>query len=337
LSRPLVTILIPAYNEAENLPIAYTRLCDIVEKLTNFTFEFIVIDNCSSDATPTIAKSFVERDPRWRYIRFSKNFGLEASMAAGLHYATGDAVIFVFSDLQDPPEYIPTMLRKWKEDKCDVVYGCLTKRADDNWIKTIGAKIAYYLIYHWTEVKIPPNATDFRLITRRVIEVLDRIGERNRYLRGLVHWVGFKQSSFEYVRRPREHGESKWGTLQCIGLALTALSAFSVKPLRLASLFGVVSAMASGFGLFAFLTLKLLSLYGYADEVLIPPGWTTLVLLVLFFGGINCIFIGILGEYIGRTFLEVKNRPLWLVDEALPALPQAKSLSEHSALRSIAS
>jgi len=267
----------------------------------------------------------VEKDPRWRYVRFSRNFGVEVSMSAGVHYARGDALIFLFSDLQDPPEMIPTMLAKW-QDGYEIVYGEVTRRSDYRFLKGLGAWLAHKLIYWLSDVHIPPNATDFRLISRPVVEALRRCGERNRYLRGLVHWSGFRQCGFPYERASRQHGETHAGLLFCLNYALRAIIAFSVKPLSWASLAGVLMTGLSIVGMIVYSILKVLALYGMSPLTTPPPGWTTLIFLQFFFGGIFCFFLGIIGHYVAHVYAEVKERPLWVLHRTAGFSPEEDPL-----------
>jgi len=317
--RPLITIVMPARNEEQNLPELYDRVRAATTHLDDYDFEFLLIDNGSQDGTEKLARQFTIQDRRWRYLRFARDFGFEASLAAGLHYARGQALIFLPSDLQDPPEAIPLMLDKWRQGY-DVVYGQPTRRCDANFLKTIGTRLWYKMIYHLSDVKIPPNASDFRLISRPVVEALKRCGERNRYLRGLVHWVGFRQCGFSYERAPRTQGRSKAGLLPCIDFAITALVTFSAKPLRWASALGVLAMSGSVCGALVYTAVFILHRYGI-DLGVPPPGWTTIVLLILLFGGAQCLFLGILGEYLAKVHIEVKHRPLWVVHRTagLPA------------------
>lgn len=313
-TRTLLSVVIPAYNEEASLPELFSRLTQVTAGLPDYDFEFILVDNCSQDGTERMARGFSERDPRWKYVRFSRNFKVETSLTAGLTYASGAAAIFLVSDLQDPPEYLPKMIQTWRNERADVVYGVVRKRRDGNFLKTLGAKLFYQLIYRLSDIRIPANATDFRLISRPVIEALNRCPERNRYLRGLVHWVGFKQVGFEYSRRAREKGESNAGLLTCANLAFSAMIAFSTKPLRWASLLGLA---ATGFSLVAagiYTALRILLYFGLNPLTPPPPGWATQMIFMFFFGGIQCLFLGIIGEYVGRVFDEVKQRPLWVVD-----------------------
>jgi polyisoprenyl-phosphate glycosyltransferase len=228
-----------------------------------------------------------------------------------LDHATGDAVITVFSDLQDPPENIPVMIKKWEEG-AEVVYGTLNERNDSNVVKTLGAKIAYRLIYHLTESKIPPNATDFRLMDKKVVEALRTLREPDRYSRGLVHWVGFKQESFVYDRHKRVAGESSAGVLYCFKFALHAVTCFSSIPMHLSMYFGLLLTVFSVFLSFVY-TILFFAQPSFLKPP--PPGTTTVIILVLFLVGLNSLFLGIIGEYVGRIYRQGKNRPLYIVAE----------------------
>ena len=323
MKKSIISIVIPARNEERNLPEVAARLEKVTAKLKEFRFEFILIDNCSEDGTAAFGRTISARDTRWRYLRFSRNFGFETSLAAGLHYATGDALIFLPSDLQDPPEYIETMLKLWKQEQCDVVYGTVVERNDGNLLKTLGAKVAYWLIHRLSDIRIPANATDFRLISRSAIDALNTCHERNRYLRGLVHWVGFRQVSFSYRREARKRGRSSAGLIHCVNFTISALIAFSAKPLRWASLIGLVASFASIAGGVVYSAIKILTYFGVFAVITPPPGFVTQVLLILFFGGIQCLFLGIMGEYLGRISEEVKQRPRWVVEESVGLVTRA--------------
>jgi glycosyltransferase involved in cell wall biosynthesis len=310
----LLSILLPAFNEEENLPLVFPRLTQILDALpAHIDYEVIILDNASTDRTAVVAREFCERDQRWKLLRYSRNFGVEASMMAGMDYASGDAVVLLFSDLQDPPELIPEFVRQWEEG-FEVVVGVLRKRSDYRIFKTIGAKIAYWLIYTLSDCKIPSNATDFRLLDRKVVDALKLLREPDRYLRGLVHWIGFRRSYVRYDRAPRHGGQSTAGIWYSVGFAVNAILCFSAKPLRLATVLGAFVAAASfAYALFA-LALHFLHL---SFMPVPPPGITTIILLVSFFIGFNTMFLGVIGEYLGRIYNQGKNRPLYLVDEQL--------------------
>jgi polyisoprenyl-phosphate glycosyltransferase len=310
-----ITVVTPAYNEEHNLPALHERLSAVMEGVENCDFEVLLIDNCSTDGTEAAARRIVEADSRWRYLRFSRNFGFEVSLAAGMHYATGDALIFLPSDLQDPPERIPEMIERWREGY-DVVYGQLRRRSDQNPVKTMGARLFYKVVHKLSDVRLPENATDFRLLSRPAIEALKRCGERNRYLRGLAHWVGFKQSAFVYDRDPRKHGQSSTDFAFLTDFALNAIVVFSTRPLRLASMVGLGVTALSVLGAITYFVLFLLSGAGMIDFVPPPPGWTTQTLVIFFFGGVQCLFLGVIGEYLAKIHTEVRRRPLWVLHES---------------------
>lgn len=310
----LISLIIPAYNEAENLPELFQRVDSVTHRVAGYEFEFLVIDNRSSDETGTLSKARCETDPRWRYLRFSRNFGAEVSLAAGLKHSRGDAVIFLFSDLQEPPECIPALIKKWEEGY-DVVYGVLEHREDSSIFKKLGAWGAYKLIEKLSDVHIPANATDYRLMSRKVVDALNDCGETNRYLRGLVYWVGFEQAGIPYKRAPRRRGRSTTNLLFLLRFATNAIIAFSGKPLQMASVFGFFMLLISIFGAVLYILLLIISKFGLVPVSPPPPGWTTLILAVLFFGGMQSMFLGIMGEYIANIYREVKGRPLWIIDE----------------------
>jgi dolichol-phosphate mannosyltransferase len=232
-------------------------------------------------------------------------------MTAGLDYASGDAVMFLFSDLQDPPELIPTFVERWQEG-FEVVVGSLRKRRDHRILKTIGAKIAYWMIYSLSDCKIPSNATDFRLLDRKVVDAIRRLRESDRYLRGLIHWVGFQRTYITYDRSERTSGKSTAGVWYSVRFALHAILCFSAKPLHMATLFGAFVII----GAFVYAVLNLI-VYFFRIQFIpaAPPGITTIIILLSFFLGLNTMFLGIIGEYVGRIYNQGKNRPLYVVDE----------------------
>ena len=310
--RKKISVVILAYNEQENMPQVFVRLeKQATDLLYGYDFEFIILDNSSTDGTRELSVAYCQTHSNWKYIRYSRNFGAEASMQAGLDNAVGDAVITFFADLQDPPENIPLMIQKW-ENGAEVVSGVLNLRNDDNFIKTIGAKIAYALIYHLTETRIPPHATSFRLLDKKVVAALKAMREPDRYFRGLVHWVGFKQDYFTYDRHKRMAGTSNAGIIHCVEYALHAILCFSSRPMHLSMYFGLIlTALA------AFLTPCYGILFFTKPSFLPspPPGITTLIILALFLVGLNSLFLGIIGEYVGRIYRQGKNRPLYIVAE----------------------
>lgn len=305
--RKLISIVIPAFNEESNIKRLEQELLAAVDPLP-YEFEFIVIDNGSSDQTGVLAKAICVRDPRWKYLRFSRNFTVEMSITAGYHYSAGAAIIVLYSDLQDPPQVIPRLIEKWEEG-FDVVYGVRTVRPGDARWRNFAVKIAYRLIRWFSDVEIPTDAGDFRLITRQVRDALDQVPEQNRYLRGLIAWLGFRQIGVPYERAPRMAGESKAPFSHLLFFVFNAITSFSLRPLRLFTLMGVVILAVSGIAAVVYAVLFF--------TVSPPRGITTIIVLLLATIGLNSIGIGILGEYVGRTYVEAKRRPLYIIQEAV--------------------
>lgn len=303
----LISIVIPAFNEEGNIPRLERELLAAIEALP-YAFEFIVVDNSSTDGTSELVKAICARDPRWKYLRFSRNFTVEMSITAGYHYAQGDAIVVLYSDLQDPPGVIPQFIEKWLEGY-DVVYGVRHVRPGDAAWRNRAVKIAYRLIGWFSDVPIPNDAGDFRLITRQVRDALERCPEQNRYMRGLIAWLGFRQVGVLYEREPRTAGRSKAPFFDLLVFVFKAITSFSLRPLRLFTLMGVMILMLS---IIAAIVYALLWLKGSP-----PPGITTIIVLLLAAIGLNSIGIGILGEYVGRTYTETKHRPLYVVQEAV--------------------
>jgi len=305
--QQLISIVIPAFNEEGNIPRLEQELLAAVASLP-YVFEFIVIDNGSADQTGPLVKQICARDSRWKYLRFSRNFTVEMSITAGYHYAQGDAIVVLYSDLQDPPAVIPQMVDKWQQG-FDVVYGVRTSRPGDAAWRNFAVKIAYRAIRWFSDVPIPTDAGDFRLITRQVRDALESFPEHNRYLRGLIAWMGFRQVGVVYERAPRRSGESKAPFSHLLFFAFSAITSFSLRPLRLFTLMGVVILMLS-----VIAAIVYAALFFTASP---PPGITTIIVLLLAGIGLNSVGIGILGEYVGRTYVEAKHRPLYIVQESV--------------------
>ncbi|GBL38549.1 uncharacterized glycosyltransferase sll0501 [Anaerolineaceae bacterium] len=313
---PLVSIVIPARNEEGNIARLQTELLAAVAGLP-YEFEFIVIDNASEDQTGGLVKAICASDPRWKYMRFSRNFSVEMSITAGYRAANGQAIIVLYSDLQDPPEVIPRFLQKWKEG-FDVVYGVRQVRPGEPVWRNLLVKYVYRTIVWAAEVPIPLDAGDFRLITKEVRDALEQCDEYNRYLRGLIAWLGFRQIGIPYARRARYSGVSKAPFWEMVFFAFNGITSFSLKPLRLFTIFGGLVLGVSGV---AILIYTILFLTGSP-----PPGITTIIVLLIIAIGLNSFGIGVLGEYLGRTYSEVKRRPLYIVSETvnLPEPPDKR-------------
>lgn len=303
--RPVLSIVVPARNEEGNLPRAHSEITRAMESLRE-PYEVLLVDNASTDGTRALAEDLCSRDARWRYLRFSRDFGVETSMLAGLRASRGDATVVLFSDLQDPPELIATMVAKWREG-FDVVYGVVNRRGGEPWWKTLGARLFYRVMSTTGETPLPPDATDFRLLSRRAREAVAACGERNRYFRGLSHWVGYRSFAMRYDRRARTAGVSKAPPFYMMALAARALTAFSLAPVHL---LGLGAMAVSGIALLT-TALWVVGLLAGAQALTVPlvlQWWTLAAVLA---AGWTC------GEYAGRTYLESRRRPEYLVDASI--------------------
>lgn len=305
---PMVSILAPVFNEEPVLPELYNRVRSVMDD-ADYSWELILVNDGSRDRSAHVIERLHEQDARVKGISFSRNFGFQVAVTAGLDHARGQAVILADADLQDPPEVFPRMIDKWQEGY-DVVYGIRTSREGETWFKLWTAKLFYRLIYRITDVEIPLDTGDFRLMDRRVVNAVRRMPERNRFLRGMVPWLGFRQIGIPYERRARFAGESKFrGLRQMLPFAIDAITSFSYLPLQLATYMGFSLAALS---LLAIVIVIALRLFGPSNPLL---GQATTLVVVLFLGGVQLISLGIIGEYLGRIYDEVKGRPLYLIDE----------------------
>ena len=311
----MLSVVVPAYNEEEVLPIFHARLvaalADTKELAGNW--EVVYVNDGSKDGTLRILKEFQQHDAAIGVANLSRNFGKEAAMSAGLKLARGNAVILIDADLQDPPELIGEMVRVWQQG-ADVVNMKRISRQGETWFKKASAAWFYQVINWLSEVHIPENVGDFRLLSRRAVDALNQLPERNRFMKGLFAWIGYKQVVVEYDRHPRAAGETKWPYFKLLNFAIEGITGFSVVPLRLASYAGFLTAF-SAFVYALFLLVKTLT---FGDSV---KGFPTLILTILILGGLQLMAMGIIGEYLGRLFMESKHRPLFLIDEYLA--PQA--------------
>ncbi len=302
------SIVVPIYNEEEIINKTYNLLKEVISK-TNEDYEIIFINDGSLDSSGKLISSIAEQDSHIKSLCFSRNFGHQIAISAGLEHAEGDAVIVIDADLQDPPEIILEMIKKWK-DGYEVVHGKRIRREGDSILKKIAINIFYRLLRRLTNYDIPVDVGDFRLIDKKVCNIIKNLPEKNRYLRGLVSWVGFKQTFVEYVRVGRIGGESKYPLNKLIGLALSGITSFSYKPLRIATYVGFILSVCS----FLYLIYAIYS--KIANNVPII-GWTSLVVTNALFYGIVLIILGIMGEYIGKIYEETKGRPLYIVKEKI--------------------
>ena len=307
-TRPVFSLVIPVWNEEKVLPVLYERMTQVMDG-TGEPWELIFVNDGSRDASLAIITDLNRRDPRIKVLNFSRNFGHQIAITAGSDYAEGDAVIIMDADLQDPPEVVLRLIEKWREGY-DVAYAVRTKRAGETWFKLFTASLFYRLIRSIADVDIPLDAGDFRLMDRRVVLAMRQLRERNRFMRGLSSWVGFKQIAVEYERAARFAGETKYPLRKMLRLANNAITSFSHVPLQLATYTGFTLAALSLIGILVAIVARLSGISAFSGQA------TTLV-SVLFLGGIQLIFLGIIGEYLGRIYDEVKNRPLYIIADAV--------------------
>jgi dolichol-phosphate mannosyltransferase len=306
--HPAYSVIIPVYNEQEVITEAYNRLTTVMKDLDG-PYELIFVNDGSKDETAFIIAGFCAADPAVRLINFTRNFGHMAAITCGMEYAKGDAVIVIDADLQDPPEVLPEMAAAWRQG-FDVVYGKRKKRHGETWFKKITAKYFYRIMQTLTPVALPVDTGEFRLIDRKVCDAVNRLHEKSRYIRGLVSWVGFKQTAVEYVREERFAGKTKYPLDKMLSFAMDAITSFSYKPLKLATSLGFLISLL-GFGYL----MVILFQYLFTDTTI--TGWTSTVGIILFTQGIVLMILGLMGEYIGRIYEEVKNRPVYMVQETL--------------------
>ncbi len=297
----LVSVVAPMLNEEDTAPIFCERVRAAMGELP---WELIVVDDGSSDATPEILAQLAAEEPRLKVITLSRNFGHQMAITAGLDHAAGDAVVMIDADLQDPPELIPTMLEHWRAGS-DVVYTTRTERTGESRFKLTTARWFYGIMGRVADVPLVANAGDFRLLDRRALDALLVMRERNRYIRGLTSWVGFTQTALPYEREPRHAGETKYPFRKMVHFALDAIASFSNVPLQLATIAGFVFAMMAFLAIPVAIGFKI-----FGDFI---PGITTTVVAVLLLGGFQLMAIGLIGEYVGRIYDEVKRRPLYIV------------------------
>jgi polyisoprenyl-phosphate glycosyltransferase len=301
------SIIAPIFNERENLPELRRRVKEVMDS-TGEPWELILVDDGSTDGSTDIMRALAKEDKCVRPVIFARNFGHQVAVTAGLDYSRGDAVIIIDADLQDPPELILEMAKKWKEGY-EVVYAVRAEREGESWFKLWTASLFYRLIYRITDVKIPLDTGDFRLMDRKVVDVMNNMRERHRFLRGMSAWVGFKQIGVEYKRAARVAGETKYPFRKMFRLAVNAVTGFSYFPLQVATYFGFFSAGIAALAIPFVIYMRVTGSQAFF-------GQATTLIAVLFLGGVQLICVGILGEYIGRLYDEAKGRPLYITREA---------------------
>jgi dolichol-phosphate mannosyltransferase len=301
------SIVAPIYNEIDNLSLLYKRVKEVMDS-TGKSWELLLVDDGSTDGSTEVIRDLAKADHRVRPVIFARNFGHQVAITAGWDYARGDAVVIIDADLQDPPEVILDLAQKWQEGY-EVVYAVRAEREGESWFKQFMASFFYRLIARITDVKIPVDTGDFRLMDRKVVDVLKTMRERHRFPRGMSAWVGFKQIGVKYKRAARHAGETKYPFRKMLRLALNAITSFSYLPLQIATFFGFVSAGVAIIGIPVVIALRVSG----SPQL---TGQATTLIAVLFLGGVQLISLGILGEYIGRLYDEAKGRPLYIVREA---------------------
>ena len=302
-----ITIIIPAYNEEESLPHLYERLEKLMTSMEHYEFEILFVNDGSKDNTINLIKEYREKDNRICYVDFSRNFGKEIAMIAGLDYATGDCVIFMDADLQDPPELIPELVKYWEEGYDDV-YAKRNSRKGETWLKKFTSKMYYRVLQHLTNVPIQQDTGDFRLLDRRCVNALRKMRESQRNSKSMFSWIGYKKKEVLYDRDPRIAGKTKWNYKKLVDLAIDGITSFTTSPLRISTYISIPT----------FIVLFVYFVYVIAKCIVTSTmiqAYQAIILLILFFSGVQILLFGIIGEYLGRIFNESKDRPLYLVNE----------------------
>jgi glycosyltransferase involved in cell wall biosynthesis len=302
-----LSIVIPVYNEVEVLPVLYHRLTRVMEGLGE-TYEIIFVNDGSDDGSLPLLRDLRAGDERVKLLGLSRNFGHQIAITAGLDHSSGQAVVVLDADLQDPPEVIPQLVEQWRKGY-DVVFAVREKRHGEGFFKRGTAALFYRLLRRLTSTEIPMDAGDFRLLSRKAVETLNSVRERSRFIRGLAGWIGFRQTSVAYIRNVRHAGMTKYPLKKMVRFAFNGIMSFSSVPLQLASYLGFIVSSVSFVYMAYAVWLKL-----FTDRTIL--GWTSVMVAVLFLGGVQLLCLGIVGEYIGRIYEEVKQRPLYIVDEA---------------------
>lgn len=305
--KPTISIIAPIYNEIGNLDKLYERISQTMDA-SGESWELLLVDDGSKDGSTEKIRQFSQEDERVRAVIFARNFGHQIAVTAGLDYARGQAVVIIDADLQDPPEVITELIAKWREGY-EVVYAVRSEREGESWFKLATASLFYRLIYRITDVNIPLDTGDFRLIDRKVVDILCQMRERHRFLRGMASWVGFRQIGVSYRRAARFTGSTKYPLKKMVKFASDAITGFSYFPLQVATYMGFISAGLSILAIPVVIALRLAGSQAFF-------GQATTLIAVLFLGGVQLISLGILGEYIGRLYDEAKGRPLYIVSEA---------------------
>ncbi|MCI0654314.1 MAG: glycosyltransferase family 2 protein [Methylococcaceae bacterium] len=303
--KKTVSLVVPVFNEIEVIDTCYRRLSDVMSSLREYDYELIFVDDGSHDGSWEKLMDFQNLDPHLKVIKFSRNFGHQIAITAGIDHAKGAAVVVIDADLQDPPEIIADMIARW-EQGYDVVYGVRKKRDGESWLKLLTASAFYRVLKKFTSIEIPVDVGDFRLMSARAANQLKQLREKDRFIRGLVSWIGFRQTGVPYHREERFAGETKYPFKKMAKFALDGITSFSSIPLKFASWLGFMTSLLAFLYLFTVFIQKAM---GYTIE-----GWATIMVAMLFLGGVQLICLGIIGEYIGRIFTEIKSRPMYVIE-----------------------
>ena len=304
-----VTLIIPMYYEEEVAQECYNRVIKVLKSIQNYTYEIIFINDGSKDKTLPILEEIASKDNNVKVISFSRNFGHQAAVTAGLKEVTGDAIVIIDADLQDPPELIPEMLKHW-EDGYEVIYGKRKTRKGESAFKLLTAKMFYKTLNALSDVEIPRDTGDFRLVDRKVVDVINQMPEHNKFLRGLFSWVGFKQEAFEYERQERFAGKTKYPLKKMLKLASDGIIGFSTKPLKLVGGLGIITILIS-------IGILIYSLISYFIGNNVQSGWTSIIVTVTLLSGVQLLSLWIISEYIGRIYDDVKKRPQYIINKKI--------------------
>jgi len=319
--QPLISIVVPAYNEAEVLSEFHKTVDKALSRLP-FNLEIIYINDGSTDNTLDIINGLRANDKRITLIDLSRNFGKEIALTAGLHKAAGDAVVVIDADLQDPPEIIPELIKEW-QNGYDVVYAKRTSRDGESFLKKTTAHFFHRIIQRVGDFSIPEDTGDFRILSRRAVNALNTFNEHHRFMKGLFAWIGFKQKAVPYKRHSRHAGKSKWNYWHLWNFALDGITSFTIAPLKISTYVGTITALSAfGYGIYMIIETLL-----HGNEV---PGYPSLIVIILMLGGIQLVAIGILGEYLGRVFNETKQRPLYFINEYFPGIYAADKQANNA-------
>lgn len=305
-----ISIVIPMYNEEEVAKISYARIRKVLEELKQYDYEMIFINDGSKDKTLDLLQEMAQENEKVKIISFARNFGHQAAVTAGIRYVTGDAIVIIDADLQDPPELLPEMIALWEEGN-EVIYGQRKSRKGESAFKLLTAKMFYTTLNALSDVEIPKDTGDFRLVDRKVIDVINNLPEHNKFLRGLFSWVGFKQKAYYYERQERQAGKTKYPFRKMWKLASDGIISFSTKPLKIVGGLGILTIILS-------IGILIYSLASYAFNLNnLTPGWTSIMVAITLFSGVQLLSIWIISEYIARIYDEARNRPEYIIDKKI--------------------